>query len=94
MAGKKIKEVYSPYVAAAREVRYDFSVDLKIDLNSLQNNYAVISVKIKGFLKKDILVGRLILGPFFYAEYGKHLTPWGRALLNKETVSHIFRMYL
>lgn len=81
-------------MTTAHEVRYNFTVDLKIDSNTLQNNFVVISVKIKGFLKKDILVGRVILGPFLYAEYGKGLTPWGRALIRNEIVSHIFRMYL
>lgn len=92
--GRKIKEIYSSCISAAQEVRYKFTVDLKIDYNTLQNNFIVISVKIKGFLKKDVLVGRVILGPYIYAEYGKNLTPWGRALVNKETVSHVFRMYL
>lgn len=94
LLGKKIKEIYSPYVITAREVRYNFTVDLKIDSSSLQNSFVIISIKIKGFLKKDVLAGRVILGPFLYAEYGKSLTPWGRALINNEIVTHIFRMYL
>lgn len=81
-------------MSAAHEIRYSFTVDLKIDEDMLSTSFVVISVKVKGFLKKDILVGRVILGPFLYAEYGKNLTPWGRALVNKETVSHVFRMYL
>lgn len=92
--GRKVKEIYSPYVSATQQFCYQFTVDLKVDSSALQNSFIVISVKMRTFLKKDMLVGRVILGPFFYAEYGKSLTPWGRALINRETVSHIFRMYL
>lgn len=93
--GRKVKETYSRYVSATKEVRYNFEIDLKIESNSMLHTFVVVSVKIRGFLKKDVLIGRVIFGPFLYAEYGKSLTPWGRSLLhNNEPVSHVFRMYL
>ena len=92
--GRKVKEIYSPYVTAAQEVRYNFKINLKIESNATLYTFVVISVKVRGFFKKDVLVGRIIFGPFLYAEYGKSLTPWGRALLHYEPVSHIYRMYL
>ncbi|XP_065218975.1 uncharacterized protein LOC135844647 [Planococcus citri] len=92
--GRKIKEIYSPYVAAAQEVRFNFKIDLKVESNATLCTFVVISVKMRGFFKKDVLIGRIIFGPFLYAEYGKSLTPWGRALLHYEPVSHVYRMYL
>jgi len=47
----------------------------------------------KGLLRKDQPIGRLVLGPFQYAE-DRERTPWGRALQSEEDVTHWFRMYL
>lgn len=90
--GRKVKEIHSSSISITKQIRYRFTVNLNIDPSALQNSFIVISVKMRTIFK-DTLVGRVILGPYLYAEYGKILTPWGRALINRETVSHIFRLY-
>ncbi|KAJ9592923.1 hypothetical protein L9F63_015428, partial [Diploptera punctata] len=92
-AGQKSKSKRTIVVANSRNPTYNQTFSFKLSSNFLHDSMIVISVMMKGMLRKDVAIGRLILGPFHYAE--THVkTPWGRALLDQQEVSHWFRLYL
>lgn len=75
----------------------NYSESFKIDTTGLKHNYIVVNVKQKinkNMIKQDKTIGWLILGPYFYSEDGTTHTPWGKAILCNELVSHSFRLYL
>jgi hypothetical protein len=88
-----MKSRRSAVVFNNRNPTYNEIFTFKLSSNFLHDSFVVVSVMLKGLLKKDMPIGRLVLGPFQYTEeQGK--TPWGRALLCQEEVTHWFRMYL
>lgn len=92
--GHKVKEKVSPPVNYNQEAIFNYTVSFKIDPSGMKHNYIVINVKLKDIIKHDKTIGRLILGPYFYAEDGTTHTPWGRVILCNEMVTHSFRLYL
>lgn len=89
-----MKEKQSSAVMTGEDAAdYNFSADFKIDSSGLQNSFMIVKLKLQNILQ-DKTIGRLIFGPFFYTEGNSKLTPWGRAILDKEPVSHLFRLYL
>ena len=92
-AGQKSKSKKTRVVANNRNPTYNQTFSFKLSANFLHDSVIVVSVMMKGVLRKDVAIGRLILGPFHYAE-GRVKTPWGRALVDQEQVAHWFRLYL
>ena len=92
-AGQKSKSKKTSVVANSRNPTYNQTFSFKLSTNFLHDSMIVVSVMMKGFLKKDVAIGRVILGPFYYEE-GHAKTPWGRALVGLEEVDHWYRMYL
>ncbi|XP_039301299.1 uncharacterized protein LOC111054342 [Nilaparvata lugens] len=92
--GEKKKEKMSAVVIYDTKAVFNFSTTVKIDPTGMKQNYIVICLKSKDAMKQNKSIGRLIIGPYFYAEDGKTLTPWGRVVLYNETISNSFRMYL
>lgn len=92
-ADQKVKSKKSAVVTNDRNPIYDHGFTFHLAGKSRDEIFVVVSVMLKGLLKKDTAIGRLIIGPSCYAE-GHILTPWGRAVLYEESVSHWFRMYL
>ena len=92
-AGQKSKSKKTSVVANTRNPTYNQSFSFKLSTNFLHDSVIVVSVLMRGILRKDIVIGRLILGPFYYEE-GHAKTPWGRALVDEEDVNYWFRMYL
>jgi hypothetical protein len=88
-----MKSKKSAVVFNNRNPTYSEIFTFKLSSNFLHDSFIVVSVMLKGLLKKDTPIGRLVLGPFQYTEEGE-ATPWGRALLSQEEVTHWFRMYL
>lgn len=91
--GQKMKSRKSAIVYNNRNPTYNEIFTFKLSSNFLHDSFIVVSVMLKGLLKKDMPIGRLVLGPFQYTEE-REKTPWGRALLSQEEVTHWFRMYL
>ncbi|XP_069705421.1 synaptotagmin-15-like isoform X2 [Periplaneta americana] len=91
--GQKMKSRRGTVVANNRNPVYNQTFIFKLSSNFLHDCLIVVSVMMKSLLKKDVPIGRLILGPFHYTE-GQEKTPWGKALLTQEMVTHWFRMYL
>ncbi|PNF25078.1 hypothetical protein B7P43_G01978 [Cryptotermes secundus] len=91
--GEKMKSRKSAIVYNNRNPTYNEIFTFKLSSNFLHESSIIVSVMLKGKLKKDMPIGRLVLGPFQYTE-GREKTPWGRALLSQEEVTHWFRMYL
>jgi hypothetical protein len=91
--GQKMKSRKSALVSNNRNPTYNETFTFKLSLNFLHDCLIVVSVMMKGLLRKDVPIGRLVLGPFQYTE-GQEKTPWGRALLLQEEVTHWFRMHL
>lgn len=88
-----MKSRSSNVVSNNRNPTYNETFTFKLSLNFLHDSFIVVSVMMKGLLRKDVPIGRLVLGPFQYTE-GQEITPWGRALLLQEEVTHWFRMHL
>ncbi|KDR24053.1 uncharacterized protein LOC110830220 [Zootermopsis nevadensis] len=91
--GQKMKSRRSAVVSNNRNPNYRETFTFKLSLNFLHDCFIIVSVMMKGLLKKDVPIGRLVLGPFQYTE-GQEKTPWGRAILLQEEVTHWFRMHL
>ncbi|XP_050525050.1 uncharacterized protein LOC126896374 [Daktulosphaira vitifoliae] len=93
--GKKHKEYQSPSVLNTicnpDIIYYEFTADIRMDMNMATNGYLVISLKEKGFLKSNL--GRVIFGPLLYTERGYDLSPWGKAILTRDGVSSTFKLY-
>ncbi|PSN54944.1 hypothetical protein C0J52_01653 [Blattella germanica] len=90
---QKTKSRKTAVVSNSRNPTYNQTFSFKLSANFLHDSMIVLSVMLKGLLKKDVPIGRLVLGPFHYAEE-REKTPWGRALIDQEEVDHWFRMYL
>jgi hypothetical protein len=88
MKSRKSATVYNN-----RNPTYNEIFTFKLSSNFLHDSFIIVSVMSKELLKKDMPIGRLVLGPFQYKEE-REKTPWGRALLSQEEVTHWFRMYL
>jgi len=91
--GQKIQSKRSAVVSNNRNPTYNATFTFKLSSNILYESFIVVSVMMKELLRKDVPIGRLVLGPFQYTE-GRERTPWGRALLSQEKVTHWFKMYL
>ncbi|XP_049799474.1 synaptotagmin-15-like [Schistocerca nitens] len=89
---EKIKTKKSPVIQDEQNPVYDYSCALKLPSEHSDECYVVISVMMKGLFKKDIPIGRLILGPSFYS--GHAATIWGRVMLYHESITHWFPLYL
>ncbi|XP_067011244.2 uncharacterized protein [Anabrus simplex] len=92
-SGQKIKSRKSNPALSDRNPQYNYSTEFRVPPEYSEDCYIVISIQTKGLLRKELAVGRVVLGPHFYAE-GQNLTPWGQTFLKGESVSHWFRMYL
>ncbi|XP_075238302.1 uncharacterized protein LOC142334276 [Lycorma delicatula] len=95
--GREVKTKCSMLMLYNEDVICNYTEHFKVDSTGMKQNYIVITVKqklSKNMMKQDRTVGRLILGPYFYAEDGTTYTPWGKAILCDELVSHSFRLYL
>jgi hypothetical protein len=91
--GQKVKSKKSAVVPNNRNPTYNETFTFKLSPNFLHDSFIVVSIMMKGLLRKDQPIGRLVLGPFQYTE-DQERTPWGRALHSEEEVTHWFRMYL
>ena len=88
-----MKSRKSAVVPNNRNPTYNETFTFKLSPNFLHDSFIVVSIMMKGLLRKDQPIGRLVLGPFQYTE-DRERTPWGRALQSEEEVTHWFRMYL
>ncbi|XP_014279102.1 uncharacterized protein [Halyomorpha halys] len=94
---KKIKEKSSPLSwteTGSEEINFDYSTSFKINASGKSHSCIVVSLKSNedyAMFKQDKVVGRVILGPYFYSESGNH-TPWGRAIINKQTLCYYFKL--
>ncbi|CAH1407227.1 unnamed protein product [Nezara viridula] len=94
---KKMKEKSSPMSWSengSEEINFNYSTSFKIDGTGKCHSYIVVSLKSNEdytMFKQDKVIGRVILGPYFYSENGNP-TPWGRAIINKQTLSYHFKL--
>ncbi|XP_026683367.1 synaptotagmin-15-like [Diaphorina citri] len=92
---KKIKDQKYPSIPCDGEVEFNTNTEFRVPSNfSAKHNHVIaIRIKVKNSISKaGFTLGYVVLGPMYYAEDGFTLTPWGRALLKNETVSHTFRL--
>ncbi|KAK6626573.1 hypothetical protein RUM44_009047 [Polyplax serrata] len=90
--GEKVKTKKSLVVFHSRDPNYNSTFTFQVRNDQVDHLSVAVLVRLKGFVN-DATIGRLNFGPFFYGE-NQTLTSWGRVFLNKETVSHWYRMYL
>uniref|UniRef100_A0A8D8RMS4 Synaptotagmin-12 n=1 Tax=Cacopsylla melanoneura TaxID=428564 RepID=A0A8D8RMS4_9HEMI len=92
---RKLKDQKYPSIPCEGEVEFNTNMEFRVPSNfSAKHNHLItIRVKVKNAISKaGSTLGYVLLGPMYYAEDGFTLTPWGRALLRNETVSHTFRL--
>nr|CAD7574081.1 unnamed protein product [Timema californicum] len=90
---QKLRSKKSSVVGNERDPCYDQEFLFKIPQKHLADSSVVVSIMLKELLRKDIAIGRVILGPYMYAE-GHTLTPWGQVMEKRKCVEHWFRLYL
>nr|CAD7406519.1 unnamed protein product [Timema cristinae] len=90
---QKLRSKKSSVVGNERDPCYDQEFLFKIPQKHLADSSVVVSIMLKELLRKDIAIGRVILGPYMYAE-GHTLTPWGQVMEKSQCVEHWFRLYL
>lgn len=94
---KKIKEKSSPMSWSengSEEICFNYSTSFKIDATGKCHSYVVVSLKSNedyAMFKQDKVIGRVVLGPYFYSESGNP-TPWGKAITDKQTLSYYFKL--
>jgi hypothetical protein len=91
--GQKIKSKKSDTISNEKDPFYNHTFQFRVGPEKLVDSILVVSVTLKGRLKQDTPIGRVILGPNFYAD-GDNMTPWGRVVLGQQTVSHWYNLYL
>lgn len=97
---KKIKERISNLAWCEideNEISFNHSASFKVDTSGKKHSYIVITVKSgekQSVFKTDKTLGRITFGPCFYYEGGKKLTPWGKAIINKEQLCYAFKIFL
>nr|CAD7447395.1 unnamed protein product [Timema bartmani] len=90
---QKLRSKKSSVVGNERDPCYDQEFLFKIPQKHLADSSVVVSIMLKELLRKDIAIGRVILGPYMYAE-GHTLTPWGQVMVESQHVEHWFKLYL
>ncbi|KAF4516931.1 hypothetical protein B566_EDAN008020 [Ephemera danica] len=92
--GQKVKSKKSAVISNEKDPFYNhmFQFPVGDDIRT-ETHCLVVSVVLKGRLKQDTPIGRVILGPNFYAD-GNSMTPWGRVILGQQTASHWYNLYL
>ena len=92
-AGEKVKTKRSPVLAGSKEPFYNASFGFVLPQGFVEDASLVLSVVMRGPVRTDLVVGRVILGPFFACAGGQP-TQWGRALSTSEVVTQWHRLYL
>lgn len=93
-AGEKIKSVRTKLVTVSCEADPIFNQTFSFVLPYafVDDTTVVISVCVKGGLKNDSVIGRVLSGPFGYVANGK-VTQWGRMLADPKPVTEWRYLY-
>ncbi|XP_043224665.1 synaptotagmin-1-like [Amphibalanus amphitrite] len=92
-AGEKVKTKRSPVLAGSKEPFYNASFGFVLPQGFVDDASLVLSVVMRGPVRTDLVIGRVILGPFFSSAGGQP-TQWGRALSTSDVVTQWHRLYL
>ncbi|XP_037087324.1 synaptotagmin-15-like [Pollicipes pollicipes] len=92
-AGEKVKTRRSPVLAGSRDPFYNAGFSFVLPQGFVDDASLVVSVVMRGPMRTDLVIGRVILGPFFSHAAGQP-TQWGRALTGSEVATQWHRLYL
>ncbi|XP_002733974.1 synaptotagmin-15-like, partial [Saccoglossus kowalevskii] len=90
---EKVKTRRTQVIGRTANPVYNESLAFVVPPGYLDDTSLVISVMQRGFMKRDVAIGRLILGPYWYSQ-GRTLSHWGKMLSKREATKHWHYLYL
>ena len=88
-----MKTKRSPVLSGSKEPFYNASFGFILPQGFVDDASLVLSVVMRGPVRTDLVIGRVILGPFFTCA-GDQPTQWGPALSTSDVVTQWHKLYL
>ncbi|XP_035671601.1 synaptotagmin-15-like [Branchiostoma floridae] len=89
----KVKSKRTEVVENTSKPVFNQSLSFVVPYSYLDDTSLVITVMQRTFLRSDAVIGRLVVGPFFYAQ-GESLTHWGSMAKSREAKKQWHPLYL